>query len=80
MFQHQGEIFKRFIKNKVSYVQQALQVLDALNFIIRFKSLKILNYKCSPVQAHIAVITTAYSNGPLVPSCLYFLGCVYKHL
>ena len=36
MFQHQGDIFKHFIKNKGSYVQH----VDAITFIIRIKVLK----------------------------------------
>jgi hypothetical protein len=83
MLQHQVSIFTGFIKNKGYYVQQVLQVPAALTFIL--KVLKCYNFKLQMLTstAHIAVIATPYSNGPLLsyyPSCLCSPACVYKHL
>ena len=55
MFQHQGAIFTRFIKNRGSFVQHVLQVPVTLAVI---KNLKILQFQLLTSAVHTAVITT----------------------
>ena len=62
MSQHQGAIFKRFIKNRGSFVQHVLQVAVTLPVI---KKLKILQLQLLTSTVHSAVKTTNI-NGPLV--------------
>ena len=62
MFQHEGAIFKRFIKNRGSFVQHVLQVPVTLPII---KKLKILQLQLLTSTVHSAVKTTNI-NGPLV--------------
>ena len=62
MFQHQGAIFKQFIKNKGSYIQHVLHVPVTLPVI---KKLKTLQLQLLTSTVHSAVKTTNI-NGPLV--------------
>jgi len=62
MFQHQGAIFKRFIKNRGSFVQHELQVPVTVPVT---KNLKILQLQLLTSTVHSAVETTNL-NGPLV--------------
>ena len=62
MFQHQGAIFTRFIKNRGSFVQHVLQMPVTLAVI---KNLKILQLQLLTSTVHTAVITKNI-NGPLV--------------
>jgi hypothetical protein len=54
MFRYYGAILKDFIKDKNCKSDEHFR---GLNFIIKIKSLKILDYVCYQVQAHIPIIT-----------------------
>ena len=57
-FQHQGAIFRRFIKNKGQLVQHIFQVLVYLTSIINIKSINMSKFLLDRILVQMFVHTT----------------------